>query len=158
MKNSVVALPMGHSSLVFVTGKASMLPSVTSMSDTLRNLLPPLGMQVHDAALGARWSAFLKLHYPQAHAAKLIARDFRCAPRTATSWLAGQSPRPAALRRAGELFGLVAAMRLLFPDFQEVTSSALLASLDDMRAQLTTLRQELVGKPCTMQSHGGKRS
>lgn len=108
--------------------------------------------------LGARWSAFLRLHYPMMHADKHIAQDFACAPRTARSWLSGQEPRVGAIARAGELFGMSAAVRLLFPEFQEVTSIHLFDRIDAMMTQLSTLRQGFVEEQCGQPLHGGRHS
>lgn len=108
--------------------------------------------------LGCRWAAFLRFHYPMQSADKIIARDFHCAQRTARSWLAGQEPRSEVIARAGELFGLAAAVRVLFPDFQEVTTLSLVDRIDAMMTQLSALRQGFVEEPCGQPLHGGRHS
>lgn len=94
--------------------------------------------------VGQRWAALLRQHYP-AHAAKNIARDFRCEARTAKAWLSGQSPQLQHFMAAAKIIGIAEVLGVLFPDTDLHQKIKLHDDLQDLRSQLDRLSLELRG-------------
>lgn len=100
-------------------------------------------------SIGDNWANFLAQQYDGRHAAKRIAQDFGCEPRTAKAWLQGQPPQAAQLARAGTLFGLSAISSVLLPGSHDHNRmeifdqlAVLKAGLDDVSQKLERLRNE----------------
>lgn len=92
-----------------------------------------------DPDIGGRWSAALKRRYPGPHAAKRIAQDFDCEPRTAEAWLSGQAPYAKYLIRAWRKHGHAIIGEVLAPDdtaMQSALDDAALIGLEQRLAQL----------------------
>ena len=93
--------------------------------------------------IGERWANFLHTHYKMRHAAKCIARDFNCEPRTAKAWLAGQAPHLSKIHLAGRLHGISAAAEILFPDTTYSKREALKADVVDLKNKIEVLNERV---------------
>ena len=99
-------------------------------------------LQISHETIGQRWAEFLRNNYNTRHAAKSIARDFPCEPRTAKAWLAGQAPQLRHFMRAMQLFGVDAVLGVLVPETQAEKNN-LHDDLLDLRSRLDRLSKEL---------------
>ena len=92
---------------------------------------------------GQRWAGFLRQRYTGTCAAKRIARDFECEPRTATAWLGGQPPHIRHLARAGQVFGPVAIAAVLFPDTTYFLSADMHDAIGVLQARIDDIKNKL---------------
>ncbi|MDI1227373.1 MAG: hypothetical protein PSY14_06800 [bacterium] len=99
-------------------------------------------LHISHETIGLQWAGLLKQNYNTRHAAKSIARDFNCEPRTAKSWLAGQHPQLRHFMRAMQLFGVDAVLGVLVPETQ-THRSKLHDDLLELRSRLDRLSKEL---------------
>ena len=96
-----------------------------------------------EAGLGQRWAAALRKRYPQ-NAAKLIARDFEVAERTAKGWLADGAPFAPVLVRAARLFGAGILGEVLMPGSDLEKAAHLDQVLGEIEGKIAELGDELV--------------
>jgi len=97
-----------------------------------------------EAGLGARWAAALKRRYPDRDRAKLIARDFDVAVRTAKGWLAEGAPFASVLARAAHLFGAGILGEVLMPGSDLEKVAHLDSVLVEIERRIADLGDELV--------------
>jgi hypothetical protein len=97
-----------------------------------------------EAGLGVRWASALKRRYPGAGQAKLIARDFDVAVRTAKGWLAEGAPFAPVLVRAARLFGAGILGEVLMPGSDLEKVAHLDGVLLEIERRIQDLGDELV--------------
>lgn len=102
------------------------------------------GNEFHEREdFGGRWAALLRARYDVPHAAKRIARDFDCAPRTAKSWLEGNPPELKQILRAASVIGVAEVAALLFPDSDLADSAALRQEFAALKSQLEVMEDRI---------------
>jgi len=101
-------------------------------------------LKLLEAGLGSRWAAALRRRYPDRNQAKLIARDFDVAVRTAKGWLAAGAPFAPVLVRAAHLFGAGILGEVLMPGSDFEKAAHLDGVLVEVEARLAALGDELV--------------